>query len=64
MERMNIGKAFWKARVDDINDEIAKGKIIEYPGGIFLTPHLSWAPHMPNLRIELLASSARQYWQS
>ena len=44
--------------------ELDKGKIIEYPGGIFLTPHLSWAPHMPNLRIELLANRARQYWQS
>ena len=44
--------------------ELDNGKIIEYPNGLFLTPHLSWAPHMPDSRIELLASRARPYWLS
>jgi hypothetical protein len=45
-------------------DLIDEGRIEEYPGGIFLTPHLSRSTHMPMARIKLLAERGRTCWSS
>ena len=61
------GKEKWTAFEEILElgspiSELDKGKIIEFPCGIFLTPHLSRATHMPDQRIDKLVTQARKYW--
>lgn len=67
MQRITIchGKGKWADLTTMLNvreaDLIDEGRIQEYPGGIFLTPHLSWSTHMPMARINLMAEHGRAH---
>ena len=63
------GKGFWHEfrsvlGLRQFVDKTADSRIEIYDRGVFLTPHLSWSPHMPDMRIAELVKKARPYWQN
>jgi hypothetical protein len=61
------GKGIWNEYRDVLKlgariQTCDSGNIEQYRSGIFLTPHLSRSTHMPDNRIDLLTSLARECW--
>ena len=61
------GKGIWGKYRDIFNLTASRREefdgMEEYDNGVFLTPHLSWAVHMPRRRIGILSERAREYWR-